>query len=294
MPENEVNQSKPAAAREDTEQAQIRPPSRIYLALSRIIYMFLLASLGVATFLTVLTLDFLQIYPFRYKIPEEYRKYWPLSSYYDFVQLHQLPEEERYQQLILQEQERFNRLITEGSRDLERRAVSLEESYRALMRTQKEQHQRELEELRKQRETIELEKKNLANDRQDLENRKIAVDELSQRLASETLNIESSLIRFMEKENRLDQVRSIAAQMEPKALARIFDDVPDDQLIYDILGGLQPSHSGKILGGMDPEKAGRIMKLGKSPLTLPEPGPSRNYIPPSLQNLINDTQANLR
>jgi len=294
MPENEVNQSKPAAAQEDTEQAQIRPPSRIYLALSRIIYMFLLASLGVATFLTVLTLDFLQIYPFRYKIPEEYRRYWPLSAYYDFVQLHQLPEEERYQQLILQEQERFNRLITEGSRDLERRAVSLEDSYRALMRTQKEQHQRELEELRKQRETIELEKKKLADDRQDLENRKVAVDELSQRLASETLNIESSLIRFMEKENRLDQVRSIAAQMEPKALARIFDDVPDDQLIYDILGGMQPAHSGKVLGGMDPEKAGRIMKLGKSSLALPEPGPSRNYIPPSLQNLISDTQANLR
>ena len=162
------------------------------------------------------------------------------------------------------------------------------------MRTQKEQHQRELEELRKQRETIELEKKKVADDRQDLENRKVAIDELSQRLASETLNIESSLIRFMEKENRLVQVRSIAAQMEPKALARIFDDVPDDQLIYDILGGLQPSHSGKVLGGMDPEKAGRIMKLGKSPLSLPEPGPSRNYVPPSLQNLINDTQANLR
>ena len=297
MPENDVSQNgnnRPAAAQENNEQAQVRPPSRIYLALSRIIYMFLLASLGVATFLTVLTMDFLQIYPFRYKIPEEYRNYWPLSAYYDFVQLHQLPEEERYQQLILQEQERFNRLITEGSRDLERRAVSLEDSYRALMRTQKEQHQRELEELRKQRETIELEKKKLADDRQDLEDRKVAVDELSQRLASETLNIESSLIRFMEKENRLDQVRSIAAQMEPKALARIFDDVPDDQLIYDILGGLQPSHSGKVLGGMDPEKAGRIMKLGKSPMTLPEPGPSRNYIPPSLQNLINDTQANLR
>ena len=167
MPENEVDQSKPAAAQEDTEQAQIRPPSRIYLALSRIIYMFLLASLGVATFLTVLTLDFLQIYPFRYKIPEEYRKY-VLSRHTMTLFSHQLPEEERYQQLILQEQERFNRLITEGSRDLERRAVSLEESYRALMRTQKEQHQRELEELRKQRETIELEKKNLAKERQDL------------------------------------------------------------------------------------------------------------------------------
>jgi flagellar motility protein MotE (MotC chaperone) len=305
MPENNQNQagnieksqgSNQANQRsqDEGEQTQVRPPSKIYLALSRIVFLFLLFSLAVAVFLSVLTLDFLEIYPFRYRIPEEYRKYWPLAPYYNFVQLHQLPEEERYQQLMLQEQERFNKIITEGSRDLEARAKTLEESYRTLMRTQKEQHQRELEDLRKQRETFELEKKKLADEIQDLENRKVAIDELSQRLASETLNIESSLIRFMEKENRLDQVRSIAAQMESKSIARIFDEVPDDQLIYDILGGLMPSHSGKILGNMDPEKAGRILKLGQIPLTLPDPGPSRNYIPPSLQNLINDTQANLR
>ncbi len=279
---------------EETEQTPVHQPSKIFLALSRIVFLFLLFSLGVAVFLSALTLDFLEIYPFRYQIPEEYRKYWPLAPYYNFVQLHQLPEEERYQQLMLQEQERFNRIITEGSRDLELRAKSLEESYKTLIRTQKEQHQRELEDLRKQRETFELEKKKLADDRQDLESRKISIDELSQRLASETLNIESSLIRFMEKENRLDQVRAIAAQMDAKAIARIFDDVPDDQLIYDILAGLMPAHSGKILGSMDPEKAGKILKLGQIPLTLPSPGPSRNYIPPSLQNLIDDTQANLR
>ncbi len=279
---------------EETEQTAVRQPSKIFLALSRIVFLFLLFSLAVAVFLSVLTLDFLEIYPFRYRIPEEYRKYWPLAPYYNFVQLHQLPEEERYQQLMLQEQERFNRIITEGSRDLELRAKSLEESYRNLIRTQKEQHQRELEDLRKQRETFEIEKKKLADDSQDLENRKVAIDELSQRLASETLNIESSLIRFMEKENRLDQVRAIAAQMDAKAMARIFDDVPDDQLIYDILAGLMPAQSGKILGSMDPEKAGKILKLGQIPLTLPSPGPARNYIPPSLQNLIGDTQANLR
>lgn len=285
-PENQaVNQN---------EQPEQREPSRVFRALSRIFFLFLLGSLGVAIFLSALAIDFLDLYPFRHQIPENLRKYWPLTSYYDFVQLHQLPEEERYQQLILQEQERFNRLITEGSKDLERRARALEDSYRSLIRTQKEQQQRELEDLRKQRETLELEKKSFADSKVDIENRKGSIDELSQRLASETLNIESSLIRFMEQENRLDQVRSIAAQMEPKPLAKIFDEVPDDKLIYEILGGLQPSHSGKVLGLMDPEKAGKIMKLGQAPLSLPEPGPSRTYIPPSLQNLINDTQANLR
>ena len=98
----------------------------------------------------------------------------------------------------------------------------------------------------------------------------------------------------MEQENRLDQVRVIAAQMDPKALSTIFDEVPDDKLIYEILSGLNPQHSGKVLGLMDPEKAGKIMKIGQLPQNLPAPGPSRNYIPPSLQNLIDDTQANLR
>ena len=290
-PEDDIQQT-PEPQKESDQPA--KAPSRLFKVLSQIMYLFLLASLGVATFLSILTLDFLEIYPFRNKIPEEIRKYWPLAPYYDFVQLHQLPEEERYQQLIHQEQERYSRLITQGSRDLDSRAKTLEETYRNLMRSQKEQHQREMEELRKQREAFEVEKKQLADDRQDLENRKVAVDELSQRLASETLNLESSLIRFMEKENRLDQVRNIAAQMDPKALGRIFDDVPDDKLIYDILSGMQPVHSGRVLGSMEPEKAGRILRLGNLPQTLPEPGPARSYVPPSLQNLINDTQDNLR
>jgi flagellar motility protein MotE (MotC chaperone) len=151
-----------------------------------------------------------------------------------------------------------------------------------------------MEELRKQREEMMLEKKKLEDERKDLENRKVAVDELSRKLASETLNLESSLIRFMEQDNKMDQVRSIAAQMEPKSLSTIFDEVPDDKMIYEILSGLPPLHAGKILGGMDPEKAGKIMKLGQQPITLPPPGPARSYVPPSLQNLIDETQANLR
>ncbi|PKL45710.1 MAG: hypothetical protein CVV41_01540 [Candidatus Riflebacteria bacterium HGW-Riflebacteria-1] len=283
--------NKPAPEEQEQEESQ---PSRIYLALSRLMFLFLLGSLGVAIFLSILTVDFLNLYSIRHRIPENWRKTWPFEQYFDFVQLHQLPEEERYQQLMLQEQERFNRLITEGSRDLETRAKSLEDSYRGLIRTQKEQYGREMEELRKQKEALLLEQKKLTEDRADLEKRKVSVDDLSNRLASETLNLESSLIRFMEQDNRLDQVRGIAAQMEPKALSTIFDEVPDDKLIYDILSGLHPQHSGKVLGLMDPEKAGKIMKIGNQPLLLPEPGPSRTYVPPSLQNLIDETQANLR
>ncbi len=288
-------QTAKAQTRDNQEQeVEERKPSRIFLALSRLMFMFLLASLGVAVFLSLMTLDFLNIYTFRHRIPENWRNSWPFEPYFDFVQLHQLPEEERYQQLILQEQERFNRLITQGSRDLETRAKSLEDSYRGLIRSQKEQYSREMEDLRKLREELILEQKKLTDDRADLEKRKAAIDELSNRLASETLNLESSLIRFMEQENRMDQVRIIAAQMEPKALSTIFNEVPDDKMIYEILSGLNPQHSGKILGFMDPEKAGKIMKIGQLPPSLPSPGPSRNYIPPSLQNLIDDTQANLR
>lgn len=276
------------------EEQPRREPSRIFKALSQIVFLFLLGALGVAVFLSLLTLDFLDIYRIRHSVPETWRGKWPFSQYFDFVQLHQLPEEERYQQLILQEQERFNTLITQGSRDLEQRAKSLEDSYRALIRSQKERHSQELEALRKQREELALESAKLQEGNKDLEKRKVAVDELSNRLASETLNLESSLIRFMEQENKMEQVRTIAAQMEPKALSTIFDEVPDDKLIYEILSGLKAPHAAKVLGGMDPEKAGKIMKLGQMPITLPPPGPARSYVPPSLQNLIDETQANLR
>lgn len=296
--DNKLNEAPPETDEniegQEEEQQQKREPSKIYKAISQIFFLFLLGALGLAIFLSALTLDFLDIYRFRHRIPENMRARWPFAQYFDFVQLHQLPEEERYQQLILQEQERFNRLITQGSRDLEQRAKSLEESYRALIRTQKEQYKREMEELLKQREQLALEQKKLEDGKADLENRKVAVDELSKKLASEAINLESSLIRFMEQGNKMEQVRNIAAQMEPKALSTIFDEVPDDKLIYEILSGMNPQHSGRVLAGMDPEKAGKIMKLGQMPITLPPPGPSRSYIPPSLQNLINETQGNLR
>jgi len=291
IPEQTTKTAAPEKLENGTEE---RKPSKIFLALSRLMFMFLLASLGVALFLSALTLDFLNVYTFRHRIPEQWRKTWPFEPYFDFVQLHQLPEEERYQQLMLQEQERFNRLISQGNRDLETRGKALEDSYRGLIRSQKEQYTREMEELRRLREELTLDLKKFADEKADLEKRKAAIDELSNRLASETLNLESSLIRFMEQENRLDQVRTIAAQMDPKALSTIFNEVPDDKMIYDILSVLNPQHSGKVLGFMDPEKAGKIMKIGQLPLSLPAPGPSRNYIPPSLQNLIEDTQANLR
>ncbi len=284
----------PDENQEQEQEQEERKPSRIFLALSRLMFIFLLGSLAVAVFLSALTLDFLNIYTFRHRVPETWRKNWPFEQYFDFVQLHQLPEEERYQQLILQEQERFNRLITEGSHDLESRGKTLEDSYRGLIRSQKEEYTREMEKLRQLREELTLEQKKFADGKADLDKRKASIDELSNRLASETLSLESSLIRFMEQDNQLDQVRSIAAQMEPKALSTIFDEVPDDKLIYEILSGLNPLHSGKVLGLMDPEKAGKILKVGKQPITLPPPGPSRSYVPPSLQNLIDDTQANLR
>lgn len=268
--------------------------STLFKFLSTVFYIILLCSLGLTLILALFTLDFLDIYTFRNKIPEAYRKGWPLEAYYEFVKLHQLPEEERYQQLLYTAQSRYDQLIANGNKDLEERAKALEANYKALVRTQKEQYKLDQEELRKKQEDVALKQKQLKDGLEDLEKRKKAVDELSDRLASEALNIESSLIRFMEKENRLDQICSIAAQMEPKALARVFDEVPDDQLIYDIMGGLQPSHSAKVLSNMDAEKAGKIMKISNNPVTLPPPGQNRNYIPQSLTNLIDETQANRR
>ena len=279
--------------KEESEPVQ-GEPSRIYKALSRMFYLFLLFSLGVATFLSALTLDFLDLMPFRYKIPESWRGKWPLSSYYDFVQLHQLPEEERYQQLMIKQQERFEREIVQGNKEIERRANELEQSYRALIRTQKEQYNKSMENLRKQQEEMLLDRKKLEDEKADFVSRKEAVDVLSKQLASEAANLESSLIRFMEEEQRLEQVRKIAGVMDAGSLASIFNEVADDQLIYDIITGLPPTHAGRVLALMDTEKSGKIMKLGQKPLALPEPGPARTYIPPSLQNLIASSQAILR
>lgn len=280
--------------KEKEEGEAPREPSRIYKALSKLFFIFLLFSLAVATFLSVLTLDFLDLVPFRYKLPENWRNKWPLAPYYDFVQLHQLPEEERYQQLMIQQQQRFEREIVQGNKDLERRANELEQSYRALIRTQKERYNHQMEELRKQQEELLLKQKKFEEEKKDFDQRKAAVDVLSKQLASEAANLEASLIRFMEEGQRLEQVRRIAAVMDAGALANIFNDVADDQLIYDIVTGLPPTHAGRVLSLMDAEKSGKIMKLGQNALTLPEPGPARTYIPPSLQNLIASSQAILR
>lgn len=280
--------------KESEENEESREPSRIYKALSRLFFLFLLFSLGVATFLTVLTLDFLDLVPLRYKVPDEWRSKWPLAPYYDFVQLHQLPEEERYQQLMIKQQERFNREIVQGNKDLQKRADELEQTYRGLIRTQKERYNNQMEELRKQQETMLLEKNKLEEEKKDFVKRKEAVDVLSKQLASEAANLESSLIRFMEEGQRLEQVRRIAAVMDAGSLANIFNEVADNQLIYDIIAGLPPTHAGRVLALMDAEKSGKIMKLGQNAISLPPPGPSRTYIPPSLQNLIASSQAILR
>lgn len=281
--------------KEEAEEAEVpKEPSRVFKALSNIFFAFLLFSLGVAVFLSVLTLDFLDIVQFRYRLPEAWRGKWPLAPYYDFVQLHQLPEEERYQQLIIKQQERWNQEIVQGNKDLEKRSKELESSYRALIRTQKERYNQTMEDLRKQQEELLLEKKKFEEEKKDFTGRKEAVDILSRQLASEAANLESSLIRFMEEGQRLEAVRRIAAVMDAGALANIFNEVADDQLIYDIITGLPPTHAGRILSLMDNEKSGKILKLGQNALNLPEPGPSRTYIPPSLQNLIASSQAILR
>lgn len=308
MPDNELNNQnqqnqeqenalKPSAegqAKNKEEAEEPGEPSKIFKAISQLFFLFLLFSLGVATFLTALTLDFLDILPFRYKIPENYRSKWPLSEYYDFVQLHQLPEEERYQQLLIKQQQRFEREIVQGNKDLERRARELEESYRALIKTQKERHSNSMEKLRREQEELLLKQKEFEAEKQKFDSKKKAVDDLSKQLASEAAKLESSLIRFMEEGQRLEQVRRIATVMDASALANIFNEVADNELIYDIISGLPPIQAGRVLALMDNEKAGKIMKLGQVPLTLPEPGPSRTYIPPSLQNLIASSEALLR
>jgi flagellar motility protein MotE (MotC chaperone) len=255
-------------------------------------FVFLLLSLGIAVFLSVLTLDFLDILTFRYKIPEKWRQKWPLAPYYDFVQLHQLPEEERYQQLMIKQQQRFEREIVQGNEDLKKRSEELENSYRALIRTQKERYNNSMKKLRAEQEKLLLESKELEAEKEKFKSKKQAVHELSQKLASEAASLQSSLIKFMEEGQRLEQVRRIATVMEPQPLANIFNEVADNKLIYDIISGLPPVHAARILGQMDVEKAGQIMRLGQEPMVLPEPGgPARTYIPPALANLVASSQA---
>jgi flagellar motility protein MotE (MotC chaperone) len=160
------------------------------------------------------------------------------------------------------------------------------------MRTQKERYNNSMQELRRQQEELLLEQKKLEEEKEKFQQKKVAVDQLANKLASEAANLESSLIKFMEEGQRLEHVRRIATVMEAAPLASIFNEVADNKLIYDILSGLPPAHAARVLGLMDVEKAGQIMKFGQLPMTLPEPGgPARTYIPPSLANLVASTQA---
>lgn len=268
--------------------------SKLFKLLSNMFYAFLLASLALAIALTALTIDFLDIIRFRHHIPEALKQIRPFSSYIDFVKLHQLPEEEKYQEMMYRMQQRYDRKITQRSKELDRRAEELESSYRTLMRTHRERHGSEQQSLQEAREELENKQKELEEREAKLEEREKSVQQISRRLASEAIALESSLIKFMEDDNRLGQVQSIAASMDPEALGIIFDGVRDDRLLYDILSGIPPDHAARVLASMDAENAGRILRAGQQPLQLPEPGgPTRDYIPPGLQNLIEETQNNL-
>ena len=269
-----------------------RPPSAVFALLSNIMFALLLGMLAITSILTLFVIDFLDIYTFRYKIPEHLRKSWPLSSYYDFVQRHQLPEEQKYHEMMLEMQSKLNKALVQTNKDLSERAQQLETSYKALVKTQKEIHSAEMEKLRKNQEKYETEKKKLEEEKSAFSIKQQKNEELAKRLASETANVESSLIRFMENQNRLDQICSIAAQMDPKSLAKIFDELPDDKLIYDIMGGLEPSQSGKILGAMDSEKASKVMRIGNLPIALPDPTSRPSFVPPGLQSLLYETRLN--
>ena len=278
-----------------TEEAVAEPEhSRLYKAVSQVFFLFLLLSLAVTSIAGLFVLDFLDIWQFRYKIPKPWRKVWPLTKYYDFVQLYQLPDEERYQELMLREKARYDKEITQGSRDLKSRAKELDTSYRTLVRMQKEKFDKAMKDLREKQEEFLKEKAKFDNEKKDIKIRKEAVDTLSKQLASETKNLESSLIRFMEKANKMKQVQTIASAMDPGGLAKILDEVTDNKMIYNILRGMPPIKSGKVLALMDPEKAGKILKMGEIPVKLPPPGPAHSYVPPSLQNLVASTQALLR
>ncbi|HOY67582.1 MAG TPA: hypothetical protein PLP29_11865 [Candidatus Ozemobacteraceae bacterium] len=268
--------------------------SKLYLAAANIAYLGLLGFFLGMVGMTALALDFLDLVQWRYRIPEAWRAKWPVSAYFEFVKLHQLPDEQRYQELLQREKQRYDQIIGSGSVDLQRRADSLEASYRDLVRSQEEMFRKRQEELRVQQEELVKERKALEDLKADIAARKDSIDLITRQLASEAASLESSMIRFMEEENRLRPVQDIAATMDPRSMARILDEVSDNALIYQILKGIPPEQSSLVLASMDPEKAGKIMKISQNPPVLPQGGPDRSYIPQSLQNLIATTQANLR
>lgn len=282
-----------AAPEASDDASQPGPISRLYRIISNIAFLVLLGLLLGMVGMTALALDFLDLAQWRYRVPEEWRAKWPVSAYYDFVRLHQLPDEQRYQELLQREKQRYDQIIGSGSIDLQRRSESLESSYRDLVRSQEDQFRKRQEELRMQQEDLLRERRSIDNLKADLASRKESIDLVSRQLASEAASLESSMIRFMEEENRLKPVQDIAATMDPAAMARILDEVSDNSLVFQILKGVPPDQSGAILSAMDPEKAGKIMKISQNPPVLPASN-DRSYIPQSLQNLVATSQANLR
>lgn len=326
-PKGETGESTPLEGVD--EQPLVAPPpaptSRLYRILNALATAGLFATFFGLLGLTVLTMDFLDILQFRYKIPEQYRAKWPLSAYYDFVKLHQMPEEQRFQELVERERRRYQSLISSGSEELQKRSSDLEGAYRNLIRSEEQKYRdltasqgyqyrdmvaslqathrdlmraseevnrRNAEELRKLQEENLKEAKRLEELRKDLELRKESIDILSRQVASEAVSLETSLIRFMEEENRLRPIQEVAASMDPRALAEIFNEVSENKLIYDILRGVPPERAALVLSFMDPEKAGKIVKMSTIPPTLPSGG--RSYVPSSLQNLLASSQANVR
>ncbi len=269
------------------------PVSRLYRVISNLAFLVLLGLFLGMVGMTALALDFLDLLQWRYRVPEEWRAKWPIAAYYDFVRLHQLPEEQRYQELLQREKQRYDEIIGSGSVDLKRRSESLEASYRELVRSQEELFRKRQEELRTQQEELLKERRALDDQKADLATRKESVDLISRQLASEAASLEASMIRFMEDENRLKPVQDIAAAMDPAAMARILDEVSDNSLVFQILKGVTPAQSAAILAAMDPEKVGKIMKISQNPPALPT-GNDRSYLPQSLQNLVATSQANLR
>ncbi|MBF0500760.1 MAG: hypothetical protein HQM09_11550 [Candidatus Riflebacteria bacterium] len=302
-----------------------RPPSRLFQALSRIAFIALLGILGVVSLTTLVALDFLDVIPLRWKIPESMRTRWPLAKYYDFVKMNQLPSEQRYEELIQREKRSYDELMAAGSADLKRRADELESSYRELIRKQEminqtslasqtmfqttlvasqESAYRELMRAqdanyrKRQQELLAIQEDNIKESKRleelkkDLDLRKESVDILTKQVSAEAVNLESSLIRFMEEENRLKPIQEVSASMDPRSLAQILDEVSDNKLIYDILRGVPPERSALILSFMDPEKAGKIVKMSTLPQTLP--AGNRPYIPSNLQNLVASAQNTLR
>jgi flagellar motility protein MotE (MotC chaperone) len=281
----------PDASSGDEGKGAAAAVSRFFGAISGLMYLASLAMLGAVLLAFVLMLDFMDVFQIRYSIPPEARMRWPISAYFDFVRLHQLPMEQRFDAILTREKDRYDQLIGQEAKDLRTRADQLEASYKELVKSQQEDFRKRKAQLDLVEVEIAKAREALEKEKADLQKRKAAIDLLSAQLASEAVNVESSLIRFMEEENRLKPVQEMTASMDPRAVAGMFDEVTDNKLIYDILKGIPPERGALILSFMDPEKAGKIVKMSTVQPTLPPP--SRSYVPPDLKSLVDTAQKGL-